>query len=252
MLEDRSVLELVDSDYSYRNDTLQRWYDDPHAFEEREAFGRYKLKHDEFSRRKLKSRRQGGVITTAAVMTMTSTPLRTSPIVRGSWVAGVILNRPPLPPPDNIPDIEADDEAIAAMGMTLRQRLEQHQVNDTCRSCHATIDPLGFALENYDSVGHWRDEYVSGLPVDTSGELFGRLPFKSVIQFKEALLSDPQVFYRAFSEHLFSYALGRKLEQTDKPDVDRMVAELASNDGKFSSLIHSITMSKAFRHKVGQ
>ena len=251
VLENRSILELVDSDYSYRNDTLQRWYDDANAFAERKEMGRYKLAEDEYSRRKLDTRRQGGVITTAAVMTMTSTPLRTSPIVRGSWVAGVILNRPPLPPPDDIPDIEADDEAIAAMGLTLRQRLEQHQVNDTCRSCHATIDPLGFALENYDSVGHWRDTYVSGLRVDAGGELFGRIQFRDVAEFKDALLADPTIFYRAFSEHLFSYALGRELEPTDKPDIDHMVSELEANNGRFSSLIHSITMSKAFRHKAG-
>ncbi len=128
VLEDRSVLELVDSDYSYRNDTLQLWYDDANAFADRKEMGRYRLAQAEYTRRKLETRRQGGVITTAAVMTMTSTPLRTSPIVRGSWVAGVILNRPPAPPPDDIPDIEADDEAIAAMGLTLRQRLESIRI----------------------------------------------------------------------------------------------------------------------------
>lgn len=251
VVEDRSVLELVDSDYSYRNDTLQLWYDDANAFADREEMGRYPLAKAEYSRRQLSSRRQGGVITTAAVMTMTSTPLRTSPIVRGSWVAGVILNRPPAPPPDDIPDIEADDEAIAAMGLTLRQRLEQHTVSDTCRSCHATIDPLGFALENYDSVGHWRDTYSSGLPVDAGGVLFGRLPFKDVVGLKDALLSDPKIFYRAFAEQLFSYALGRKLDPADKPDIDLMVEKLEANDGRFSSLIHSITMSTAFRNKAG-
>ncbi len=250
MVEDRPIMELIDSDYAYRNKTLQTWYDDANAFADRGEERRYMLRQDRFTRRQLADRRQGGVITTAAVMTMTSTPIRTSPIVRGAWVAGVILNRPPKPPPDNIPDIEADEKDIAALGLTLRQRLEQHQENDSCRSCHAAIDPYGFALENYDSVGHWRDKYASGLPVDASGELFGRIPFKNVIEFKDALTSDPSVFYRAFSEHLFSYALGRKLRASDKPDIDRMVEQLLKDKGRFSSLIRSITTSTAFQSKV--
>ena len=127
MVEDRPILELIDSDFAYRNKTLQTWYDDANAFADRGEERRYMLRQDRFTRRQLADRRQGGVITTAAVMTMTSTPIRTSPIVRGAWVAGVILNRPPKPPPDNIPDIEADEKDIAALGLTLRQRLEQHQ-----------------------------------------------------------------------------------------------------------------------------
>ena len=121
------------------------------------------------------------MITCAATLTMNSSPLRTNPITRGAWVAGVIFNRPPPPPPDDIPEIEEDDAKIEAAGLTLRQRLVQHQVNESCASCHQKIDPLGFALENYDAVGRWRDTYRSGLEIDASGELFGQAQFGDAV-----------------------------------------------------------------------
>ena len=126
----------------------------------------------------LNDKREGGVITTAAILTMTSSPLRTNPITRGAWVAGVIFNRPPPPPPDIVPEIEEDDAVIEARGLTLRQVLKQHQTNQSCKSCHARIDPLGFVLENYDAVGRWRDNYRGGLPIDATGELFGEVKFQ--------------------------------------------------------------------------
>jgi len=112
---------------------------------------------------------------------MTSEPLRTNPIRRGAWCATVIFNRPPPPPPDDIPEIEQDDVDIEAQGVTLRQRLVAHQKNERCVSCHQKIDPLGFALENYDAIGRWRDTYRSGLAIDASGELFGMEKFNDVI-----------------------------------------------------------------------
>ena len=166
-VEDRSIMLLVDSNYSYRSNELQAWYTRPDKpFGNRGNRNRFNTNSQAFHRRKLTSRREGGVITSAAVLTMTATPLRTSPIKRGAWVATVIFNDPPPPPPDVVPEIEADDAELAAKGLTIRQRLKQHATDESCASCHARIDPLGFALESFDPIGRWRDKYRGGLPVD--------------------------------------------------------------------------------------
>ena len=252
LVEDLSIQQLIDSDYSYRSDELQTWYSSPAPFAEKGENGRFNTGQQDFRRRALNSPREGGVITTAAVMTMTSSPLRTSPITRGSWVLSVIFNRPPDPPPDTVPEIEADDDEIEALGLTLRERLKQHQTNASCAACHAKIDPLGFVLENYDAVGRWRDTYRSGLKIDSSGTLFGETEFTDIASFKAALQSRPEVFTRAFSEHLLAYALGRKLQVTDKPAIDKMVRRTLAQDGRFSALIVEIAMSHPFLHKASQ
>ena len=250
MVEDSSIMDLIDSSYAYRSDELQSWYQDKVPFNAKEIVNRFNTNQQPFLRRKLTSRREGGVITSAAVMTMTSSPLRTSPITRGAWVAGVILNQPPPPPPDAVPEIEADDDAIEAKGLTLRQRLQQHQINPNCVSCHAKIDPLGFVLENYDAVGRWRDQYRSGLKIDTSGKLFGKHEFKDIVEFKKVLVDHPEIFTRAFSEHLLSYALGRKLEVSDKSAVNKIVRNVMADRGRFSRVVSEVVRSFPFRHKT--
>jgi hypothetical protein len=252
MVEDRSIMMLVDSNYSYRSDELQSWYKDPVPFRKKGNRERFNTTSQKFTRRTLDTRREGGVITSAAVLTMTSEPLRTSPIRRGAWVATVIFNRPPPPPPDDIPEIEQDDAAIEAKGVTLRQRLIAHQKNESCVSCHQKIDPLGFALENYDAIGRWRDTYHSGLAIDASGELFGKAKFNDVIGLKDALLARPELFMRAFSQHLLTYALGRELDLSDKPAVDKIVARVLADHGKFSTVVSSIVTSYPFLHKTKQ
>lgn len=252
MVEDRSIMLLVDSNYSYRSDELQSWYKDTVPFGARENRHRFNTTSQRFTRRTLDTRREGGVITSAAVLTMTSEPLRTNPIRRGAWVATVIFNRPPPPPPDDIPEIEQDDVAIEAQGVTLRQRLVAHQKNKSCVSCHQKIDPLGFALENYDAIGRWRDTYRSGLAIDASGELFGMAKFNDVIGLKDALLARPEWFMRAFSQHLLTYALGRELDLSDKPAMDKIVASVLADHGKFSTVVSSIVASYPFLHKTNQ
>ncbi len=250
MMEDTSIMQLIDSDYTYRSDELQHWYTSPDPFGNKGESGRFNTNQQDFHRRVLKTKREGGVITTAAVLTMNSSPLRTSPITRGAWVAGVIFNRPPPPPPDVVPEIEADDAEIEAQGITLRQRLKQHQTNQTCASCHAKIDPLGFVLENYDAVGRWREKYRSGLKIDASGKLFGEIEFSDIVSFKAALMSRPEVFTRAFTEHMMSYALGRELKVTDKLVVDKIVRNVLADKGRFSSVVVGIATSYPFRHKT--
>lgn len=252
MVEDRSIMLLVDSNYSYRSDEMQSWYKDQVPFRNKGNRNRFNTGSQRFTRRSLETRREGGVITSAAALTMTSEPLRTSPIRRGAWVATVILNRPPPPPPDVIPEIEQDDAVIEARGQTLRQRLVAHQENESCVSCHQKIDPLGFALENYDAIGRWRDSYRSGLPIDASGTLFGQARFQDVIGLKDALLANPEWFIRAFSEHLLAYALGRELDLSDKPAIDRIVQKAMAKKGQFSTVVSEIATSYPFLHKTNQ
>ena len=189
------------------------------------------------------------MVTSAAILTMTSSPLRTNPITRGAWVATVILNRPPPPPPDDIPPIEKDDRAIEAQGLTLRQRLTAHQTNASCAACHARIDPLGFVLENYDAVGRWREKYPSGLEIDSTGQLFGELPFADIVGLKDQLLDHPEIFYRAFSEQLLSYAIGRRIDITDTPAMNRIVARVEGDHGQFSTVVRGIVASPPFRQR---
>ena len=250
LVEDRSIMLLIDCNYSYRSDELQAWYGDELPFADRSNRDRFNTFQQQYRKRSLPDRRQGGVLTSAATLTMTSSPLRTSPIARGAWVATVIFNRPPPPPPDVVPPIEADDKAIEAQGLTLRERLKQHQSNAACASCHAKIDPLGFALENFDAIGRWRDRYGSGLEIDASGELFGTMPFRNVIELKDQLLDHPELFQRAFSEHLLSYALGRGLELEDSPAVDEIVQNVATDHGQFSTVVRAIVASTPFRYQA--
>ena len=249
MIEDRPILDLIHSDYTYRSEELHHWYRAEVPFKNKGERNRFLPSYQQFNRMELNDKREGGVITTAAILTMTSSPLRTNPITRGAWVAGVIFNRPPPPPPDIVPEIEEDDAVIEAQGLTLRQVLKQHQTNQSCKSCHARIDPLGFVLENYDAVGRWRDNYRGGLPIDATGELFGEVRFDDIVSFKEALLERPEVFTRAFSEHMLSYALGRELEVSDKLAVDMIVRNVLANKGRISSVVVGIATSYPFRHK---
>jgi hypothetical protein len=252
MVEDRSIMLLVDSNYSYRSDELQSWYKDEVPFGKRANRDRFNTEAQSYRRRTLDTRREGGVMTSTAALTMTSSPLRTNPIRRGAWVATVIFNKPPPPPPDVVPEIESDDAVIEATGQTLRQRLIAHQENQSCISCHRKIDPLGFALENYDAIGRWRDNYSSGLAIDATGELFGKLKFKDVVGLKDILLENPEWFMRAFSEHLLSYALGRELDLSDKPAVDQIVRQVIAEHGKFSTVVSEIASSYPFLHKTNQ
>ena len=252
-VEDRSIMLLIDSNYAYRSNELQAWYVNPQKpFGNKQNRNRFNTKVQDFNRRALNTRKEGGIITTAAVLTMTSTPLRTSPIKRGAWVATVIFNDPPPPPPDVVPEIEEDDAAIAASGLTIRQRLKEHATNQSCASCHAKIDPLGFVLESYDPVGRWRDKYVGNLPIDSKVKLFGEIEVDDVIGFKDAILARPEEFMRGFSEHLLSYALGRELKLTDKPAVDRITRKVMEDHGRFSTVVVEIAKSLPFRNKTNQ
>jgi hypothetical protein len=241
-IENRPILELVDSDFTYRSHLLTEWYQGRAA-----TYGiNVNLRHIDFRRTPLKDRRYGGVITTGAVMVMTSGPFRSLPITRGAWISSVIFNDPPEPPPDNVPDLKADDKTLQKEGLTVRQKLKQHSSNAQCASCHKKIDPLGFAFENYDLLGRWRDNYRTGLKVDASGELFGKHDFKDVVGFKDAVLAEKDVFAKAFIKHLLSYGLGRELTLTDRIAVGEIAKESKKDNYKMRDVIKNIVIHPIF------
>ena len=180
---------------------------------------------------------------------MTSAPLRTKPVSRGTWIASVIFNDPPDPPPADVPVLEEDDVKLEAEGLTLRQQLIEHQTRQDCAACHKKLDSLGFALENYDAVGHWRDTYTSGLPIDASGILFNKHPFSSIIEFKDAILAEKDVFARAFAGHLLAYALEREMRAADAPALDQIVDTAAADDYRLRTIMKAVVMSPVFRAK---
>ena len=189
-------------------------------------------------------------MTTAAMLTMTSGPDETKPITRGAWVASVMFNAPPEPPPADVPPLEKPK--ASEKNLTLRERFAAHRERADCAGCHAKLDPLGFALENFDPVGRWRSTYENGREVDASGQLFRKHAFKNVVEFKDAILARPEKFMRAFSEHLLSYSLGRELKVTDKPAVDRITRRVLADRGRFSTVVVEVAKSMPFRHKTGQ
>ena len=239
LIENRSILELIDSNFSYRSVRLQTWYDSTH---QGKLGGPTTLN---FQRIPLTDRRQGGVITTAATMTMTSAPDHTQPITRGAWMAAVIFNNPPDPPPADVPPL---DEAEVANDLPLRERFAAHRERADCAGCHEQLDPLGFALENFDAVGRWRESYDNGQNVDASGVLFRKHPFTNVTEFKDGILAEKDRFTRAFAGHLLSYALAREISASDAPVLDQIVEHVKANDYQMKSLIHAIVASNAFKN----
>ncbi len=241
-IENRPITELVDSDFTYRSHLLGEWYQGRAA-----TYGiNVNLRDIEYTRTPLTDRRYGGVITTGAVMVMTSSPFRSLPITRGSWVSSVIFNDPPQPPPDDIPDLQADDITLKKEGLTVRQKLKQHSSDTQCAGCHQKIDPLGFVLENYDLLGRWRDDYRTGLKVDASGKLFGKHEFKDVVGFKDAVLAEEEVFAKAFVGHLLSYALGRELDFADRIAIGEIAEASKKDHYRMRAVIKNIAVHPIF------
>ena len=241
LIENRSILEFIDSDFTYRTPRLRKWHGEP----TKERLGGPVTLH--FKRQPVSDKRQGGMITNAAVMTMTSGPSETKPITRGAWIAGVIFNDPPEPPPADVPPF--DEEEKESKNLTLRERFAAHRERADCAGCHEQLDPLGFVLENFDAVGRWREHYENGREVDSSGTLFRKYKFKDVVDFKKAILAEKDRFTRAFSEHLLSFALGRELTPSDLPALDVIVAGGIAADYSIKELIHGVTQSGPFVSK---
>jgi hypothetical protein len=242
LIENRPVLDLIDPDFSYRSDLLKSWY----------TSGKRGSKTPPttipFDRVALTDRREGGVITNAAVMTMTSNATRTQPITRGAWLTSVIFNDPPEPPPADIPPLPEMPDS-GQENMTLRERLDAHREHESCKGCHAKIDPFGFALENYGPTGIWRDEYENGRKVDSSGVLFRKHKFDNPVAFKDAIIEEKELFVRALTEHLLSFALGREIAPADAAAVEKIVSQSSSEDFAFHAILHELVKSRPFLAK---
>lgn len=238
MRENRSVLEFIDSDFTFVNERLAQHYGIPD------------VKGEEFRKVSLKGTQRGGVLTHASILTITSNPTRTSLVKRGKWILENILGSPPPPPPPDTPELEQDKEAV--LSGSLRQRLEQHRAKPICASCHERMDPLGFGFENFDAIGLWREK-DGQFPIDSTGQLVSGEKFNGPAELKQILLSTrKEEFLRTLTDRMLTYALGRGLEYYDKCAIDAVLAGLVRDDYKFHTLIAEIVKSVPFQKRRGE
>lgn len=246
LIENQPVTQLIDSDFTYRSSLLEDAYGPLATENEKRGGGGVTVLN--FKRVPVTDRRNGGVITNAAVMTMTSGPERTQPITRGAWIATVIFNNPPEPPPADVPPL-GEKPAEGEEHLTLRERLSLHRQRADCKGCHEQIDPLGFALENYNPIGIWRDQYENGREIDSSGQLFRKHGFSNVVEFKDALLAEKDRFTRALAGHLLSFALARQLAAADEIALDQIAQHTADDGYRMQTLLKQVILSDPFLNK---
>jgi len=232
--ENRSVLELLTADYTFLNERVARHYGLPNV--RGSHFRRVTLPEDSPRR---------GILGHGSILTITSHAIRTSPVLRGKWILNTILGTPPPDPPPNVPALV--DKKTQSRVATMRERMAEHRANPTCSSCHAMIDPAGFALENFDALGRWRPVDQSFNPIDTSGVLPDGTKFNGVDDLRAALVRVPERLVRTVTEKLLTYALGRGVEHYDMPAVRKIVRESASSDYRFQSVVLGIVNSYPFR-----
>jgi len=236
--EDRSVLDLLRANYTFVNERLAKHYGIPNIYGSH--FRRVKLGPDSV---------RGGLLTHGSILTVTSYANRTSPVIRGKWVLDNLLGTPPSPPPPEVPALK--ETTTTEKPLSMRERVAQHRANPACASCHSVMDPVGFALENYDAVGRWRTA-EGGTPVDASGSLPSGASFDGAAELQRALLSRPELFVSTLVEKLLTYALGRGLEYYDAPAVRKAVRDARRDDFRFSSVILAVTNSEAFQKRMSQ
>jgi hypothetical protein len=251
--EDRSILDLLAADYTFLNEKLARHYgiidtQGTRAGQKPVRPGGQPIRGDDFVRVALADSERGGLLTQASVLTVTSNPTRTSPVKRGRWVLEQILGTPPPPPPPNVPVLPEGSQA--ELTGSLRQRFEQHRSNPVCANCHARMDPIGFAFENYDAVGAFRTK-DGAFDIDPAGQLPDGRSFQSWAELKELLKEQKDLFARCLTEKMLIYALGRGLEYYDQPAVERIVAALQGDNYRFSTLVREIARSDAFQKRRG-
>jgi mono/diheme cytochrome c family protein len=233
---DRSAMDLLNADWTFMNERLARHY------------GIEGVYGSAFRRVTVDDPNRFGILGHASVLAMTSVATRTSPVFRGKWILTNILNVPPGLPPDDVPALEENTGAAAPR--SVRERLEQHRANPVCASCHRNMDPIGFALENFDVTGQWRDLSEAGTPVDAAGILLDGTPIDGPVALREAIAARPEVFVGTVTEKLFIYALGRGLEPFDMPVVRDVVRTAADDDYRFQSIILGIVESRPFQNRT--
>ena len=231
---DRPLTELLTADYTFANERLARHYGIPNVYGSR------------FRQVPLPGGRRAGLLGHGSLLTVTSYADRTSVVLRGKFILENMLGTPPPPPPADVPPLEN-----TAVEGSLRQRMEQHRKNPVCANCHAQLDPLGFALENFDGIGKWRD--VDGhVPVDASGALPDGTPFDGPAAFRDVLLAQSDSFLTVLSERMLTYALGRGVEAHDMPAVRSILRETAADGNRWSALILNVARSVPFRMRMAE
>lgn len=255
--EDRSIQDLIAADFTYLNFQLGRHYGildvtgTTWATQKKRPGGR-QISREQFERVQLQpdaegNNQRGGLLTMASILTVTSNPTRTSPVKRGRWVLEQILGTPPPPPPPNVPELKEGAELKG----TLRERMTQHRENVACANCHAKMDPIGFAFENFDAIGRFRNE-DGREKIDPAGTLPDGQSFKGPAELKTIIQGKKELFARNLSEKMLIYGLGRGLEYYDRPTVQKIVAAMAADDYKFSRLVIEIASSEPFRNRRGK
>ena len=234
--EDQSLLEMLSANYTFVNERLARHYGIPGIYGDR--FRRVTLDSDH---------PRGGLLGHGGLLMVTSHPNRTSPVLRGKWLLETILGAPPPEPPPNVPGLP--DRGEGGEPASVRDRLEQHRANPVCASCHAPMDPLGFALENFDAIGSWRATSVAGLPIDASATMPSGAQFEGPAGLRSVLLSRGEDFAGTVTEKLLAYAIGRGLEYTDRPEVRQILREAAPDGYRWSSIVLGIVKSAPFQSR---
>ena len=237
MREDHNVVDLLTADYTFVNERLAKHYRIPNIY------------GSHFRRVKLPDETRRGLLGQGSILTVTSYPNRTSPVLRGKWILENIMGTPPPPPPATVPPFPENEEG--AKPRAIREILEEHRRNPACATCHAVMDPLGFALDNFDATGEWRKKDRSG-PIDPSGVLADGTKVDGPVALRQALLKHPERFVDTMTEKLMTYALGRGLEYYDMPVVRGIVRDAAKQDYRFSALVFNIVKSAPFQMKKAQ
>jgi mono/diheme cytochrome c family protein len=231
MREDRSVLDLLTADFTFVNERLARHYGIPHVY------------GSHFRRVTLTDDARRGLLGKGSLLMVTSHADRTAPVLRGKWILENLMGTPPPPPPANF---SLADEDPGAAPKTIRERMERHRASQACAGCHRVMDPLGFAMENFDAVGAWRSR-DGGRPIDASGELTDGARVDGVIALRQALVARPDVFYRTLTEKLMIYAIGRGLDARDMPAIRAIVRSASKSDHRFSTLVMGVVNSPPFQ-----
>jgi hypothetical protein len=237
MREDRNVLDLLRADYTFVNERLAQHYGIPN------------VRGSRFRRIQVTDEARKGLLGQGSILALTSHAERTSPVVRGKWVLENLLGTPPPPPPPDVPALKEPEEGQKPR--TMREQMAEHRANPVCASCHKVMDPIGFALENFDAVGAWRDREPGG-PIDASGELADGSKIDGVVALRRAVLSRPEVFVGTMTEKMLTYALGRGLSYADMPVVRAIVRDAARQDYHFSSLVMGVINSMPFQMRTAQ
>jgi hypothetical protein len=232
--EDRSVVDLLNADYTFVNERLARHYGIPNVY------------GSQFRRVTLADEARRGILGQASVLTVTSYPNRTSPVERGKWILTNLLGVPPQPPPPNVPPLQ--ETSADGKVLSLRERMERHRANPVCAGCHKVMDPIGFALESFDGVGRWRNT-EEGAAIDTSGTLFNGAEVEGIVGLRRNLVARPEIFVGVMTEKMLTYALGRGLEYYDMPAVRNIVRDARSRGFRFSAMVLGIVRSTPFQMK---